>query len=350
MNAMSKTFSKLQIQTLAEQIIELQYSQQAALWKPYDPDGRAKSIRDAGYHLTYLAEAMSAAEPALFVEYLAWAKILFQGLKFRDDILLTTLGYTRQVLSKALEPDLAQIALEFIDIGAKSLESINAAPESFLAPNLPLADLAQNFLHTLLMGNRRTATQMILNAVEQGTPVKDIYLNIFQPSQREIGRLWQTNQISVAQEHFCTATTQAIMSQLYPYIFNGSKKDRRMVVACVGGELHEIGARMVADFCEMEGWDTYFLGANTPYQSILSAVSERRAEVLAISATMTFHVSEVTSLIAVARANTSTTHTHILVGGYPFNLSPGLWERVGADGYAPDAQTALVEADKVWQA
>jgi signal transduction histidine kinase len=40
------------------------------------------------------------------------------------------------------------------------------------------------------------------------------------------------------------------------------------------------GARMVADFFELDGWDTYFLGANTPTDSILRAVEERRADIL----------------------------------------------------------------------
>ncbi len=160
-----------------------------------------------------------------------------------------------------------------------------------------------------------------------------------------MGRLWQTNQISVAQEHFCTAATQMVMSQLYPYLFTGEHKERRALVACVGGELHEIGARMVADFFEMSGWDSAFLGANTPPESILRMAEERRADVLALSATMTFHVSRVRDLIAAARA--ASLPARILVGGYPFNLSPDLWRKVGADGYAPDAAGAVTAAEQV---
>ncbi|MDZ7776615.1 MAG: hypothetical protein U5L09_13885 [Bacteroidales bacterium] len=54
------------------------------------------------------------------------------------------------------------------------------------------------------------------------------------------------------------------MSQLYPYIFNSQRVGKSMVAATVGGELHEMGIRMVADFFEMEGWDTWYLGANAP--------------------------------------------------------------------------------------
>jgi methylmalonyl-CoA mutase cobalamin-binding domain/chain len=118
-----------------------------------------------------------------------------------------------------------------------------------------------------------------------------------------------------------------------------------MVVTCVGGELHEIGARMVADFFEMDGWDTYFLGANTPLEGVLRAIAERDAEVLAISATMTFHIDKVSSLIAEVRRAGLDARTKILVGGYPFNISPNLWQSVGADAYALDAQQALSAAE-----
>ncbi len=112
----------------------------------------------------------------------------------------------------------------------------------------PLAQEAHQFLENLLAGQRDVATKLILDLVGQGTAVKDIYLNIFQVSQREIGRLWETNQVSVAQEHFCSAATQMIMAQLYPRIFTTEQSGYRMAATCVSGELHEIGVRMVADF------------------------------------------------------------------------------------------------------
>jgi methanogenic corrinoid protein MtbC1 len=104
---------------------------------------------------------------------------------------------------------------------------------------------------------------------------------------------------------------------------------------------------MVADFFELEGWDTYFLGANTPPESIRHAVEEHRADVLAVSVTMTFHVSHVSALIDDLRKQPGTQKTRVLMGGYSFNLSPQLWKKVGADGYAIDAYKALLEANRV---
>jgi methanogenic corrinoid protein MtbC1 len=137
------------------------------------------------------------------------------------------------------------------------------------------------------------------------------------------------------------------MAQLYPYIFATAKTGRRFIGACVGGELHEMGMRMVADFFEMEGWDTYYIGASTPTESILQTIKERGGDILAISATMTFHVSRAAELIDRVRAATPNREMKIMVGGYPFNISPQLFQQVGADGYAPDAQEALQLAQRL---
>lgn len=208
-------------------------------------------------------------------------------------------------------------------------------------------ELAEKYIKALLSNDRYSASRLILDAVEAGTPIKGIYKEVFQESQYEIGRLWQNNRISVAQEHYCTAATQLIMSQLYPYIFTGDKNGRKMVAACVGGELHEIGVRMLADFFEMEGWDTYFLGANTPAEGIIQTIRDNNADILAVSASMTFNISAVKDLIAKVRKADGIEYVKIIVGGRPFNVAPDLWKSVGADTYAPDAETALSAASEV---
>ena len=330
---------------LAEGIVARQYESQHAIWKPLGDPGRAKSVRDAGYHLTYLAESLTAADPALFSEYLAWVKVLFAGLKFSENVLPTTLEFTRMALDETLSPDLKTATFEYMDIAQTVYQNAPSTIASFIESDNPLTDLSRRYIDSLLKGDRQSASQMVLESASQGVAIKDIYLHVFQRSQREIGRLWQTNQISVAQEHYCTAATQMVMSQLYPYIFASQRNGHRMVSTCVGGELHEIGARMVADFFEMDGWDTYFLGANTPIEGILRAVSERNAEVLAISVTMTFHIDKVSGLIAEVRRAGLDARTKMMVGGYPFNIAPDLWRSVGADGYAQDARQAISIAE-----
>jgi len=275
-----------------------------------------------------------------------WVKSLFAGLKFPDDVLKITLDCTQQVLMEVLPPEAGMQAVKMVEAGIQKMNAAPISSQTFIPGDSALDKLAQGYLESLLHTDRKTASHMIMEAVNRGVSLKEIYLGVFERTQREIGRLWQTNQISVAQEHFCTATTQMVMSQLYPYLFNTQRKNRRMVTACVGGELHEIGARMVADFFEMEGWDTIFLGANTPPEGIIKTIEDHRADLLALSTTMTFHISLIRETIAQIHERVSTP-TRILVGGYPFNLIPDLWRKVGADGYAPDAESALEEANRV---
>ena len=336
-----------QLDVLARLAVDQQYALQPEIWKFYNQAGYTKSLRDAGYHFSYLAESLAANDPVLFLDYIAWAKVLFAGLRFQSQALTAMLGCMNQAVRETLPPDLAGAAYSYIDAALKHLSHTADRPDSFLLPESPQYELATKYLNVLLRGDRHSSSQLILEAVAHGASVKDIYLNVFQPCQQEIGRLWQMNQVSVAQEHFCTIATQMVMSQLYPHIFAAKKTGHRLVATSVGGELHEIGVRMVADFLEMDGWDTYYLGANTPTESILLAIEEREAEVVAISATISFHVSKVTELIENIHSSLSHLPVKLMVGGYPFNISSGLWQQVGADGYARNALEAVTVAHRL---
>jgi methanogenic corrinoid protein MtbC1 len=211
----------------------------------------------------------------------------------------------------------------------------------------PLSLLAHQYEQALLRGDRLDASRLVIDAVSRGTPVGDIYLQVFQTTQYEIGRLWQVNEISVAKEHYCTAATQLVMSQLYQHLFTGEKIGRKMVATSVAGNLHELGARMVCDFFEMAGWNTCYLGANTPHAAVIQALAEQGADMLAVSVTLATQLSEVQALIATVRADPGCATVKILVGGHPFNRDPDLWRQVGADGTGADAQEGILVAERL---
>ena len=77
----------------------------------------------------------------------------------------------------------------------------------------------------------------------------------------------------------------------------------------------------------------------------MQTTTERKADVLAISATMTFHIPLVADLIKQVRTSDGNRHIKILAGGYPFNIEPELWRQVGADGYASNAEYAITTAN-----
>jgi methanogenic corrinoid protein MtbC1 len=332
--------------TLAEAVVARCWEETPQLAIRYDDSGRQKCIEDVTYHLSYLSNAIAVSSPELFTDYVNWAQALLDGLGIPPNVVTNSLRAIIRVLEAELPSEMAETTGQYVSDAVAALTAYPNKPGRSPITAEPLSVLAQQYVDILLEGDRHAASRLILEAVESGATIQDIYLNVLQPAQIAIGQLWHTGRISVAHEHLCSATTQLIMSQLYSRIFTSRKNGRTMVAACVAGDLHEIGCRMVADFFEMQGWDTLFFGANTPTPSIIQAIRQHGAEVLAISATMSFHLRGVIDLIAAVRAADLNHNVTIIVGGYCFNIAPDLWRKVGADLYACNAQEALVRLEE----
>ena len=333
--------------SLVADMVAREFVRYPELEQRYGPTIRDRMLEDTGYHLAYLAQAIAAGSADLFSNYLGWAKVMLGKRRVPAMFLASLLASMKESVTVQLAPEISEVACGYLDLALEQLPRLPDDVPSFITEGSPLAPLATQYLAALLRGERHEASRLILEAVEHGTPVRDLYLQVFERTQREIGRLWQLNQISVAQEHYGTAATQLIMSQLYPHIFGGEKTGGTVVVACVSGDLHEIGARIVSDFFEMDGWHTHFLGANVPAPAVVQTVIQQRASVLAVSATITYHVRAVVELIAAVRRTPECDGLVILVGGYPFNVAPALWRKVGADGFAASAQEAVALADRL---
>ncbi|MEI6206599.1 MAG: cobalamin-dependent protein [Desulfuromonadales bacterium] len=207
-----------------------------------------------------------------------------------------------------------------------------------------LPETARAYLEALLTADRAGAHRIVTEALDNGLSIRELYISVFQPAQYEVGRLWLLNKVSIAEEHFCTAATQAIMAELYPQIISSRRIGKTLVAACIGSELHEIGVRMVADFFEMDGWDTYYLGSGVSRKQMVSAIQTHKPHLLALSATITYHVPIVSEMIAAIKAEFSDATPPIMVGGLPFNSNTNLWRDVGADLWARGAADAVTVA------
>lgn len=333
---------------IAEAVTNKYFETKPELEISYGAIGRAKCHQDTIYHLSHLSDALRVSEPSLFADYVVWAKEMLAGRGIPEKDLTDNLIILRDSLAEKLPSDYSQIACSYVEEGVEKLNKNHSESTSFINPDEPFSELANSYLDALLRGRRDIASRLILDEIQwKGAKIRDLYLHVFQKAQHEIGRLWQINQLSVAQEHYCTAATQMIMSQLYPYIFSTEKNGKTLVATCVSGDLHEIGVRMVSDFFEMEGWDTFYLGANVPASDFLKTLKERKADLALISATMTFHLRHVRELIEKIRADKETRHVKIMVGGYPFNVAPNLWREIGADTFASDAKSAVEMGEKL---
>jgi methanogenic corrinoid protein MtbC1 len=131
------------------------------------------------------------------------------------------------------------------------------------------------------------------------------------------------------------------MSRFYDYLFEVEKNNNIFVGACISGELHEIGLRMISDLLELNGWNTYYLGANMPGDSIIKTLIEKQAEVIGLSATMAYNLNEVSKIIGLIRSSKECKDLKIIVGGNAFNDSGKIWKKTGADYYANGADEAV---------
>lgn len=303
------------------------------------------AFSDVQFHLRYLHEAVKLDSPDIFATYMEWAISLLKARQMPISELDSFLNALSVEISQ--KQDVVHILSyqKYIQEARHRMNAPSIQFDSFIKNDNPFHHAAHQYLNMLLQGKRQEASLLIDDLLRM-THVKNIYEYIFQPVQYEMGRLWQTHEITVAHEHYCTAATQLIMSGLYKQIFTTPRIGKTLVASAVAGELHELGIRMVSDFFELEGWDTYYLGANMPEVQLVQTIEERRPDVVAFSVTMPYHVSAVMQLIKHIR-KTCSFSLHIIVGGYAFKTHPGLCKQVGADGFAESADEAVKQATKM---
>lgn len=345
MNKKAAAFINSEIDGLAEKVLSVQSLRQPDLIERYDARSKKLCLQDVKYHLSYLGEALELSSLTLFLDYIVWVKDLLNNLKLPPQDLIVNIECIKEVLSREAPAGCAEIIAPYLDAALEKLKIQTECRRSFLDIEAPYHDLAGKYINFLINGDKNQANQLIQDAFKNGVSVRDLYLHVFQKTQRELGRLWHENKITVACEHYCTAATQLIISQLYPYIFSASKnsenKKYNIVIACVSNELHEMGIRMVADFLELEGFNTYYLGASVPQRSIIQTIYEKKADVLALSATISTHVRHAAAIIEEIKGSPAGAGVKVIVGGYPFNVDEELWKKIGAHGYAADMSSAV---------
>ncbi len=155
--------------------------------------------------------------------------------------------------------------------------------QSSLSTSDLLESASSRFATYLLAGDRHGCRSVVEELLARNTPVLSLYQDVYQTALYHVGELWEQNRISVAREHICTSIVESLLSLTFPLICNSAPIGKRVVVACTINELHQLGARMVADILEMHGWDTHFLGVNTPVTSLIHLLKELHPHLLCLS-------------------------------------------------------------------
>lgn len=313
----------------------------------YGPNWRADWVGHAISKVHLLAQAVAVRNSAMFAHSIRWHFESFKARGVDPTDLLQSLDCLKGVLAAELPPPVARETVEFVANAIKSLDSSmdHVESEPFAASGMRTPAL--KYLEAILEGNRAAAESIIVAAHQSGASVAEIYEMILAPAQQRLGWMWHHGEISVADEHFGSATTQSVMSQLRPHFQRLSDKGRSVVATSTPGDLHEIGLCMVANLFEIDGWHVTFLGANTPIADVVELLERRRFDLLALSVSTALTLRDAGELIETIQATSATAATKVLVGGPPFRVVREIWRELGADGCALSAVEAVAVGNQL---
>jgi methanogenic corrinoid protein MtbC1 len=207
------------------------------------------------------------------------------------------------------------------------------------APNV--GALEHEYLGHLLLADGRAAREAIERARTEGVPAAVLYLRVIAPAMHEIGRLWETAQISVAQEHLSTQITQAAIATLSVHLQGRPPvgAGRVAVAASSPGEMHVLGTQMVADFLETQGWEVLNLGADSPAAEVAELAHRRAAAVVALSTALPGHLLSVRRTCQLLRQLPQP--PFIVAGGRAYGGDAQRALALGADAFADDPECLL---------
>jgi len=178
-----------------------------------------------------------------------------------------------------------------------------------------LAGLRDRYVEQLIAGEAREAQRIVAEALHLA-PASAVYHGLLSEALYEVGRRWELGAVTVAEEHLATGISETVLPQVAFHLPRVPRRRRTAIVACVPGELHAIGSRVVGDFLEAAGWDVLCLGALTPAGDLCELVVARNVQAVALSASMPERLSEVDEVLAHLR--TLPRPPFVAVGGQAF--------------------------------
>lgn len=186
-------------------------------------------------------------------------------------------------------------------------------------------------------GEEHAATEVVVAAVEAGTDVEAVLLDVVAPVQAKVGAEWAANRITVAQEHTATAINDRVIAALA--LHPASRRTPSLghvAVACVDGEWHALPARLLAEVLRLRGWRVDFLGAQVPTPHLIAHLHQRGPDALALSSSIPTRLPTAHATISACQS----TGIPVVAGGAAFGVDGRYARLLGADAWAPDARAA----------
>jgi methanogenic corrinoid protein MtbC1 len=333
-------------ESLARRVFDRHFREDPRLEKEYDERRKMLMYEDILYNIGYLDAAVTLRDDHIFKNYATWIFHLLCGLmKDLDrarisDQMLTHYQILSEELDEIWSPDDARTGQAYIRMAmdATREECLNYK-ESDRFHGGDFYHLKSGYLECMLNNDTKGALSVVDDASRSGVPLPNIYIDVLQEVMCEVGNLWQQSKITVDKEHYCTSTTQVALSQFYPVIFSRPRNKHKILTACVGSELHEMGIRMVSDLFEYNGWNSIYLGAAVPKEAMLHAIEENHPDLIGLSVTMPQHLPLCLEIVRAIREKNI--DVKIAVGGRAFQMTNRIWEKWDVDAYAENASQMI---------
>lgn len=129
--------------------------------------------------------------------------------------------------------------------------------------------LSRGYGDALCSADADGAARIVEQALNDGLEPAAVHALVIMPAMERIGELWESNELSIADEHLATAISQQVLVRLFAALSTARPRSReRVLLAAVEGQQHVLGLRMIADVLEGAGFDVLYLGADTPVEAL----------------------------------------------------------------------------------
>lgn len=342
---------KAEFKNLADAAFQQECKDNPAYYAALSTKVRQIISRDTRYNIDFLYTAYVLGDGKIMEDYAVWLYELMvsifkeQAPALTAEYVIEHLGAIKKSVPTAVGPDRQEKLCALLQRAQEHVREAAERPRHLESLHLRYEAEIQQYMDSLFQKNTRKTLVLIQEFLQKGISLNDVYVEILAESMRRVGELWHTAKITVDTEHYCTFVTQMAMAQMYPTLFESKRKDKTLLCACPGTELHEMGARMVADLFENDGWDSIYLGAAVPEDAMLDAVRENHPDLVALSVTMPQHLIACQNLVKAIKKTFP--DIRIAVGGKAFESTDSIWKKWPVDFYTTDARQLLARANEV---
>ncbi len=138
----------------------------------------------------------------------------------------------------------------------------------------------QEYLEALFKGDRSKCRGLLCQAREGGIPAADLLLEVIWLAMDNVALLFSEDRIDFATEHIATRINRTLADQLQPHLPMAEPTGQKLIVACSDAQNHELGAQIIADLFEADGWEVCFVGCGVPMDELVQLVGRTQPHLL----------------------------------------------------------------------